>query len=136
MILTDTGPLVALLDRNDKYHLQAIHFVSSIQNQPFVTTWPCLTEAFYLVGSIGSYLGQQKLWSLHTTNRLQIHPLRSNEVKRMKILMHQYRDTPMDLADASLVATAESLNMKGIFTFDKHFYIYRLIDGNVLEVFP
>src|SRR5215831_11962122 len=30
--------------------------------------------------------------------------------------MEQYRDTPMDLADASLVATAEILNLRRIFT--------------------
>ena len=49
-------------------------------------------------------------------------------------LMSQYRDTPMDLADASLMATAESLFMRRIFTLDSGFLFYLLADGSVLEV--
>ena len=40
--------------------------------------------------------------------------------------MEEYQDTPMDLADASLVATAESLGLAEIFTLDHHFQVYRL----------
>lgn len=43
----------------------------------------------------------------------------------MHQLMEQYHDTPMDLADASLVATAETLNLTRIFTMDSDFYVYR-----------
>jgi len=32
----------------------------------------------------------------------------------------------MDLADASLVATAETLGIRQIFTLDSDFYVYRL----------
>lgn len=51
-------------------------------------------------------------------------------------LMDQYKDTPMDLADASLVAVAESLNLQQIFSLDSHFYIYRLSKNTVLQVIP
>ena len=40
--------------------------------------------------------------------------------------MRQYSDTPMDFADASLVAAAESLNISRILTLDRHFYAYRI----------
>jgi predicted nucleic acid-binding protein len=36
-------------------------------------------------------------------------------------LMGQYRDVPMDLADASLVVTAETLNLRQIFYFGFRF---------------
>ncbi len=52
----------------------------------------------------------------------------------MAALMQQYRDTPMDLADASLVAVAESRSQRRVFTFDGDFYVYRLADGSALEV--
>ena len=42
----------------------------------------------------------------------------------------------MDLADASLVVAAETLNLGRIFTLDRHFYAYRLADGSALEVVP
>ncbi len=40
----------------------------------------------------------------------------------------------MDLADASLIAAAEALSLKRIFTIDSDFYVYRLADGSSLEV--
>ena len=50
--------------------------------------------------------------------------------------MDRYRDVPMDLADASLVAIAESLNQRQIFTLDRNFYIYRLWGHQSFEVLP
>ncbi len=54
----------------------------------------------------------------------------------MAALMEKYRDTPMDLADASLVVVAESRSLRRLFTLDSDFRIYRLADGSVLEVVP
>jgi predicted nucleic acid-binding protein len=50
--------------------------------------------------------------------------------------MEKYRDTPVDLADATLVSTAESLGIRRIFTVDHHFRIYRLRGGSALEMLP
>ncbi len=52
----------------------------------------------------------------------------------MAALMEQYRETPMDLADASLMAMAESHSLRRVFTFDSDFYVYRLADGSALEI--
>jgi predicted nucleic acid-binding protein len=54
----------------------------------------------------------------------------------MAVLMHKYRDRPMDLADASLVATAERRGIRRIFTLDSDFHIYRLADGSALACLP
>jgi len=67
---------------------------------------------------------------------LQIHSSTAAEQERMRQLMEQYRDTSMDLADASLVATAESLNLRRIFTLDSDFYVYRINNTAVFEVAP
>ncbi len=40
----------------------------------------------------------------------------------------------MDLADASLVAAAERLSIRHIFTIDSDFYIYRFRDGTAFEI--
>ena len=55
---------------------------------------------------------------------------------RVVELMETYRDRPMDLADASVVAAAEHLGMRCLFALDRDFYIYRLTDGSALEVVP
>ena len=68
--------------------------------------------------------------------KLELHDPALSEIRTMNDLMEKYQDTPMDLADASLVALAEHGNMKQIFTVDSDFYIYRLSDGSALEVIP
>jgi hypothetical protein len=67
---------------------------------------------------------------------LVLHELGPLEMSRMGVLMEQYRDTPMDLADASLVATAESLGRTLIFTLDHHFRIYRIGESRTFELVP
>ena len=52
----------------------------------------------------------------------------------MAQLMAQYHDRPMGLADASLVAAAESLSWRQVLPWTGDFYIYRLNDGTTLEV--
>jgi len=56
------------------------------------------------------------------------------EVQRMDALMLQYQNVPMDFADASLIAVAESRGFRRLFTIDSDFYIYRLLDGSTLEI--
>lgn len=54
----------------------------------------------------------------------------------MRSLMEQYRNVPMDLADASLVAVAESLNTKQVFTIDGDFRICRTHNNGPFGVIP
>jgi len=54
---------------------------------------------------------------------------------RMPALMAQYRDLPMDLADASLVALAEEERLQQIFTLDSN-RVYRRPDGDVFGTIP
>lgn len=134
MILTDTGPLVALLDADDQHHATCVAALHRLPPEPLLTTWVCLTEAMYLLGAVGGYRYQAALWELRARGRLSLHTLTPAEADRMAALMEQYRDTPMDMADASLVAVAESLSLHRVFTVDTDFYIYRLADGSTLEV--
>lgn len=136
MILTDTGPLVALLDKDDVHHAACVAASRHLPSGPLLTTWPCFTEAMYLLGEVGGYRYQAELWKLWQAGRLVLHDLMPAEVDHTIRLMEKYQDTPMDLADASLVAVAESHNLRRVFTLDSHFRIYRLSDGSALEVVP
>jgi predicted nucleic acid-binding protein len=83
----------------------------------------------YLLGATGGIAYQSQLWRLINDGRLQIHELSDLEVARCEQLMTKYHDVPMDLADATILAAAESLRMRRVFTVDSGFYIYRLGDG-------
>src|SRR5215212_10082465 len=68
--------------------------------------------------------------------RLQIIELPATSFGRMRALMEQYRDLPMDLADASLVALAEERGLDPVFTLDSDFHVYRLSGGRTFIVIP
>ena len=133
-MLTDTGPLVAIMDEGEPHHSACVSVIRSLPPGPLQTTWPCFTEAMYLLDSFGGYRLQSRLWRARNEGKLLLLDLTSAEADRMNILMAKYVNVPMDLADASLVALAESRSIRRLFTIYSDFYIYRLADGSVLEV--
>ncbi len=135
--LTDTGPLFALVDPNG----QTEQFARCEQTLatlplPLVTTWPCLAEAMHLARRRGGWPMQELLGDMLRADQLRLHSPSEAEPVRVLTLMAQYRDRPMDLADASLVALAEASGYPRIFSIDSDFYVYRLADGRILEVAP
>jgi predicted nucleic acid-binding protein len=135
VILVDAGPLVALLDRGEPDHERCVEALAGL-TAPMVTTWPALTEAMYLVGGAGGWKAQEALWKLLERGDLQVVPLDDPLQDRTRALMSKYRDTPMDLADASLVAVAEALDAARIFTLDRDFQVYRWKGRRKFEVVP
>lgn len=68
--------------------------------------------------------------------KLFLHPLNDAELDRMSILMAKYKDLPMDVADASLVVTAETQNISHIFTIDSHFRAFRIHNTGTFQIIP
>src|SRR5437588_51670 len=128
MTLTDTGPIVAVLNANDSYHQRCLTVLPSL-SKPMLTTIPVLTEAMYLLGKQFVWAGQEPLWRWVRNGLLQIAAVDGDLLARLPMLMEQYRDVPMDMADASLVALAESRGLRRVFTIDTHFYAFRLANG-------
>ena len=79
---------------------------------------------------------QEELWAWFVNGWFALHQPQEREWKRVRTLMRQYGDAPMDLADASLVAAAESLNIRQIITLDRHFHAYRIQGRFPFEVLP
>jgi predicted nucleic acid-binding protein len=135
MILTDAGPLVALALIRDPEHRRCVQTLATLP-PPLVTTWPAFTEAMYLIGRELGWNGQEALWRLVERGVLQLADISADAAVRMHALMEQYRDRPMDLADASLVAIAEERRLDRIFTLDSDFRIYRLPRGRSFTIVP
>jgi predicted nucleic acid-binding protein len=142
--LTDTGPIVALLDPRQQHHVAAREVVAQA-SLPLITTWPCLTEAMYFAQREGGFLYESPLIVFVRTRMLRLFEageFTSDEdvgqslVERISQLMAQYKDLPMDFADASLVAAAEHLSLRRVFTLDSDFHIYRTKEGGAFEVIP
>lgn len=90
----------------------------------------------YLIGRELAWYGQAALWRLVERGILQLVNISVDAASRMRALMEQYRDLPMDLADASLVAVAEERRLDRIFTLDADFRVYRLPRGRAFTIIP
>lgn len=134
MILCDTGPLVALIDRDDPYHDRCQAALPLLGSHSLVTTIPCLTEAMYLLHRAGKLAAQEELWKFIDDQLITIHPDDAKNLASIRELMRRFYDLPMDIADASIIAAAESLSIDTVFTFDSHFRIYKTASGRSLNV--
>ncbi|MBW3623720.1 MAG: hypothetical protein KY468_09970 [Armatimonadetes bacterium] len=76
------------------------------------------------------------MWRMVQEGFLTLHRAGDDEIERIIALMERYQDTPMDLADASLVAAAETLTVSEVFAPDRHFYAYRMSDARAFTVLP
>jgi len=136
MTLCDTGPLIALIDRDDRHHTRCVEALSTLPASPLLTTWLCLVEAMYLLWRAGGFPAQDELWGYIADGLVVLHRPLAGEWQRLRVLMRQYRDIPMDIADASLVSAAEHHNLRRIFTLDSHFYAYRIDNQHSFDVVP
>lgn len=133
MILVDTGPLVALFNPREASHEWACAIATELESR-LVTTEPVLAEAFYLLGS-GSR-GAKSLREFVRRGGLIVWIMDDDRRIRAFDLMDEYEDHPMDYADASLVAAAESRRITTIFTVDRaDFATYRPRIGRTLRRF-
>ena len=124
MILVDAGPLVAFVDADDQHHAKCAAALKGVR-EPLATVWPPLAEALYLLADLPK--AQDALWEMLQRGALQLLPLDSSDVPRIRELMRKYANRPMDLADAALIRVAEREGLRRIFTVDRRdFAVYRL----------
>jgi predicted nucleic acid-binding protein len=123
MILVDAGPLIALIHKDDAYHSQCVTTLRAV-TEPLGTVWPAFTEAMYLLSF--SWKAQEALWEMVERGVVTLLSLEQHDTSRIRDLMKKYRDLPMDLADAALVAVAERQKIRRVFTLDRRdFEVYR-----------
>ena len=90
----------------------------------------------YLLGARVGFPGQDALWEFVSRGQLQLIDLDQQAWERSRALMVKYRDTPMSLADATLVAVAEERGINRVFALDRDFTVYRLDGRRRFEVIP
>ncbi len=124
MILIDAGPLVSLVDADDRHHEKCVACLKTLR-EPLVTVWPPLVEAVYLLGDLPK--AQEAVWEMLARGAVQLLTLDLVDIHRIRELMIKYADRPMDLARAALVGVAERDGIRRIFTVDRNdFAVYRL----------
>ncbi len=129
-ILVDTGPLIALFAVDDEHYerFDALFAKLSDEGLRLLTTWPCVIEASYLLGTPQRF----ELLKWIETGGAQVHPFEPHNLGDMAKWMRRYTERgkrEMDLADASLYWLAQETGINEIITVDvADFSRYRLPD--------
>lgn len=133
-LLLDTGPLVALLDRSERNHERCVSFLRDFRGR-LITTEPVLTEVVHLLGP--SYSRQKPAIDFVLAGGVELVSMTPTLLKRCNQLMSKYSDVPMDFADATLVAVAETLGTRDVLTLDRRgFSAYRYSTRHSFRIFP
>jgi predicted nucleic acid-binding protein len=128
--LIDAGPLIALFDKDDKYHDPIKDFLKNYLGRLY-TSWPVITEVLYMLDFNVNVQIDFLKW-LHK-DALEVTPISKDSITRIIELSKKYSDVPMDFADATLIVISESENIKEIISIDSDFYIYRNIRNEYLQ---
>jgi uncharacterized protein len=85
--LCDAGPLVALVDESDEHHARCTETLRRLPPRPLKTTWPCFTEAMYLLGRRGGFRSQYELWKIVKQGLVEFDVPAPDEWQRMRDLI-------------------------------------------------
>ena len=122
VVLVDTGPIVAFLNRRDRWHQWALDRLGAIE-PPLDTCEAVLSEACYLLRVTPA--GPAAVMELVTRGLLRLTFDLAREAAAVRRLLHRYRTVPMSLADACLARMSELRTDCRLLTLDSAFRNYR-----------
>jgi predicted nucleic acid-binding protein len=124
--LIDTGAILAVLDRDDRWHRRCVDALASLR-LPLATSGAVLTELFHLLGDDSRTIAAA--WAFLRSGAVTVLGIDDGDLPELEALMKRYADRPMDFADATLVHLARRERLNVVFTIDHDdFETYR-IDG-------
>jgi len=121
-VLLDTGVIVGLLDRSEKFH-QACSLAVRSLDAPLVTCEAVIAESCYLLRGLPG--APEAVIENVAAGIFQVPFQLSREAAGIKQVLRKYRDRKIDLADACLIRLADEFDTADILTLDKDFEVYR-----------
>ena len=132
--LIDTGAILALLDRDDRWHARCRAAFASLRF-PFATSAAVLAEVFHLVGDQPRDV--EAAWGFLRSDAVTVLPIDDGDLPALEALMGRYADHPMDFADATLVHLAYRESLTTVFTIDHaDFETYRIGGRRRFRIVP
>ncbi|MCI0445725.1 pilus assembly protein [bacterium] len=129
MILIDTGPLVAMLNRRDRF-FSWVREQLAFLNPPFHTCESVISESCFLLQQ--GKINPSPIFDLLSRKLILISFDLQKEHDSVSALIDKYSDLPMDLADGCLVRMAEKEPEATVMTLDSDFLIYRKSNRQII----
>ena len=128
--IIDSGVLLALFDRSDKYHFNAVEFLKSYKGK-LLTSWAVITEVSHMLDfNLQVQIDFLKWCEL---GGIEVYNISQDELCNIRVMMEKYSDIPMDLADGTLMYIANKEKIKNIVSIDSDFDIYRTLKKQSLN---
>ncbi len=121
-VLIVTGPLVALLNRRDHYHLWARSVLDTV-TPPVFTCEAVLSEACFLLARMDG--GAEAVLALVAADIVRVEFQVGVEIAAVRRLVERYANVPMSFADACVVRMSELELQSVVLTLDNEFKRYR-----------
>jgi len=119
--IVDSGVFIGSKYPRDQYHEESIkileNFVDGKIKRIYITDYVLSETVSFLLGKAGFQIAEGALDYLTGTENIEI--VRLEDVTVIKSFFKRYKK--LSITDCSLVALAEKLKIKEIFSFDKHF---------------
>ena len=128
-VLVDTGPLVAFLNRRDRYHEWSKDIFAELV-PPVLSCEAVLSEACFLLRNTRG--GGEAVLRLVDRGLVKLPFRLEADAAPVRRLLSRYADVPMSLADACLVRMSEQISGSVLLTLDRDFKLYRKHSRNVI----
>ena len=129
--LIDTGPCIALFDRDDRFHAEIKSFMKNFRGR-LITSWVVVTETLHMLDF--DYRVQIDFLRWVDRGALEVAGPFREDMNRIIQLTEKYQDRSIDFADATLLAVAERKELDSIISIDNDFHVYRTAQGKPLEM--
>ena len=123
--LADSGPLLALFDRDDAHHRRVVAFLRDHPDLRLFTTVAVVTETAALLASRVGHAAQLDFLEWAERGGLGLVEFELGSLRRVIEIVRKYRDLPFDFADATLAEACARLGVEAILSIDRDFDIYR-----------
>ena len=121
-VIADTGPLVAILDRDEQHHTWAVQELRRLPPK-MLSCEAVLAEVHFLTQDIPSAKDRIEGWL--ADGRLELPFSVRDHHSLLHALMVRYSSVPISFADACLVRMSELWPEAPVFTLDSDFRVYR-----------
>jgi uncharacterized protein len=129
-IVVDAGPMIALFDRDDRHHNQAVEFLRRAADARLITNSLVVGEVAAMLSDLQPNVFRFLDW---LGSVVEIDDALRDDLPQITATMQKYRDLPADLADAALVALCQRRNIATVASTDADFDVYRLPRGKTFK---
>lgn len=124
--LVDTGAVVALINRADRFHPAAAAWFRDFRGQ-LLTTEAVVTESAYVLAASPEHQRAALAWVQRARAAGILQIVAVDDHAALARIISKYADLPCDYADASLIGLAEKTGVLQIATVDQgDFSVYRV----------